>query len=543
MRRFLAFIVAAMATTFAATAFEPAIRDIDILVSLTRDGSAEITERWDVCVADGTEWYLVRYNLGDIKIEDFSVSDETGLQYENTEKWDVDWSLKQKTGKCGIVHTGKGDELCWGVGSYGDHVFTVRYKMTNAVKSLEDYDMIHLQLVSPKLSARPENVRVEICAEPVSLDTDNTRAWGFGFVGNCEFEDGKVVYQSGERFRSNSSVIALVRFDKGIFDSGSYQHRTFEDVFAEAEEGSDYEDDDEGMFAFLMGLFVTFVLGAVIIGRVSRRKRRLKILGCKDEDITWCRDVPYGGDIIESDFVLGRLGENVKGGSLASALILRMIYKGNLSVSKDVKGKVEIVFSEKATDGLDEASLGLYNMMLEASGSDKVLQDKEFSKWSGSHEKRVHDWIRLCDRQARARLAANHFGRPDTYTKAGQQQARNLVGFKKFLKDFTLIAERETPEVTLWQEYMVYGALYGIAEKVASQLKDINPKFLEQVNGYDNDTLGDVILRTRMLSNAITRSDASYAASQAARRSGMGGGTSFGGGGGFSGGGAGGGSR
>lgn len=90
---------------------------------------------------------------------------------------------------------------------------------------------------------------------------------------------------------------------------------------------------------------------------------------------------------------------------------------------------------------------------------------------------------------------------------------------------------------------MVYGALYGIAEKVASQLKDINPKFLEQVNGYDNDTLGDVILRTRMLSNAITRSDASYAAAQAARRSGMGGGTSFGGGGGFSGGGAGGGSR
>lgn len=543
MRRFLAFIVAAMATTFAATAFEPAIRDIDIMVRLTQDGSAEITERWDVCVADGTEWYLVRYNLGDIKIEDFSVSDETGLQYENTEKWDVDWSLKQKTGKCGIVHTGKGDELCWGVGSYGDHVFTVRYRMTNAVKSLEDYDMIHLQLVSPKLSARPENVRVEICAEPVSLDTDNTRAWGFGFVGNCEFEDGKVVYQSEERFRSNSSVIALVRFDKGIFDSASSQHRTFEDVFDEAEEGSDYEDDDDDEFAFVLGLFVSFVLGAVIIGRVSKRKRRLKILGCKDEDITWCRDVPYGGDIIESDFVLGRLGENVKGGSLASALILRMIYKGNLSVSKDVKGKVEIMFSEKATDGLDEASLGLYNMMLEASGSDKVLQDKEFSKWSGPHEKRVYDWIRLCDRQARARLAANHFGRPDTYTKAGQQQARNLVGFKKFLKDFTLIAERETPEVTLWQEYMVYGALYGIAEKVASQLKDINPKFLEQVNGYDNDTLGDVILRTRMLSNAITRSDASYAAAQAARRSGMGGGTSFGGGGGFSGGGAGGGSR
>ena len=59
-----------------------------------------------------------------------------------------------------------------------------------------------------------------------------------------------------------------MRFDKGIFDSESSQHRTFEDVFAEAEEGSDYEDDDDDEFAFVLGLFVSFVLGALIIGRV-----------------------------------------------------------------------------------------------------------------------------------------------------------------------------------------------------------------------------------------------------------------------------------
>ena len=45
----------------------PEIRDIDITLTLQPDGSALIRERWDVCAADGTEWYLVRGNLGDIE--------------------------------------------------------------------------------------------------------------------------------------------------------------------------------------------------------------------------------------------------------------------------------------------------------------------------------------------------------------------------------------------------------------------------------------------------------------------------------------------
>ena len=83
----------------------------------------------------------------------------------------------------------------------------------------------------------------------------------------------------------------------------------------------------------------------------------------------------------------------------------------------------------------------------------------------------------------------------------------------------------------------------GIADKVAEQLRDIRPELFTEAQEYDYPTLEQVILRSMLLSRAITNSSQAYAAQKAGRSSGLGGGTSFGGGGGFRGGGFGGGSR
>ena len=75
-------------------AYEPSIKDIDIRVTLSADGTAHIVEVWDVVVAKGTEWYLVRSNLGDIKIQNLAVHDESGTEYTNIGSWEVDRSLE-----------------------------------------------------------------------------------------------------------------------------------------------------------------------------------------------------------------------------------------------------------------------------------------------------------------------------------------------------------------------------------------------------------------------------------------------------------------
>ena len=171
------------------------IRSIDINLSLDREGSAHITEIWDIGADEGTEWYLVKSNLRNMSVRDFSVS-ENGVLFTDDGEWDVKRSLRQKAGKYGIIHGKDGVELCWGLGSMGDHVFTVRYTITGAVQTLRDYDMLHMQLVSPGLSSRPEKVTVKISADGVPLSADNCRVWGFGFEGSSSLEDGRAVYRS-----------------------------------------------------------------------------------------------------------------------------------------------------------------------------------------------------------------------------------------------------------------------------------------------------------------------------------------------------------
>ena len=75
MRRLCLFLAAVLSSV--ALWAGPAIRDIDITLDLKADGSAAVTEVWDVTATSGTEWYLVKDDLGVIRIRDISVRDES----------------------------------------------------------------------------------------------------------------------------------------------------------------------------------------------------------------------------------------------------------------------------------------------------------------------------------------------------------------------------------------------------------------------------------------------------------------------------------
>ena len=562
MRRLIGSLIAALAFANAVFAVDWDIHDINVNVRLYRDGSAIVSEIWNISAQEGTEVYVPRTNLGDIEISDFSVSDETGEIYEFENRWDVDRSLARKAGRCGFHRIPGGVELCWGLGSYGTHTYNVRYRMSNVVKSLNDYDMLHLQLINEEISAPPQHVKVTIEAQNAPIDTSWVRIWGFGFHGNASFEDGKAVYESTDRFRYESSLIALMRFDKGAFESESVQDRDFQSVLDRAMEGSDYLDVPEKswkekLFALFMSM-ITVLIGFLLIilpflrmlngDKLSRRQKR-KVLGGPADKVMWYRDLPFQGDIYKTDYVLDLLETRRQSNGVASALILRMLEKGYLLVSKDEKGKVEIRFDEtKDIDQLDTQERGLYDMMKAASGTDLVLQDKEFSRWS--QRTRNQDTIRLwangLNLDARRELRRDNIVNGKKFSEQGKIEARRVMGFKNFLNDFTLSSERESVEVGLWKDYLVYATLYGIADKVAKELKDIDPRVFEQVMAYDYTMFNDVVRMTNNLGRSITNAryaPQSFSGPSRGGFGGFGGGTSFGGGGGFSGGGFGGGVR
>lgn len=551
MKRLLSIASALLVWVFAAQA--GTIRSININLSLDREGSAHVTEIWDINADEGTEWYLVKSNLRNMSIRDFSVS-ENGVMFTNEGEWNVRRSISQKAGKCGIVRGKDGVELCWGLGSMGDHIFTVRYTITGAVQTLQDYDMLHMQLVSPGLSSKPEKVSVRISAEGVPLSTDNCSIWGFGFNGTSSLEDGSAVYRSTERFKYKSSIIALLRFDKGIFYSPNAVDKDFNEILGYALEGSSYdrktalgEDDDEddiSGFVLLLSTLCWSLLSVLLI-IIAVKVHYKSILGVPSmRHIDWCRDVPFKGDILEGDFVWKKVKSGAAQDSqLAGAMILRMVERGILSVERDAKDKVEFHFNDSASfEGLPGCYKELYDMMKEASGSDQILQDREFSRWSKAHYRRVSKWAISTSKDAMESLKNDDYmSLSGKFSDEGKQEARKLVGFSKFLKDFTLIGERGTREVGLWNDYLVFGMIFGIADKVAKELADIDPKVFSETVYADPMTARQIIWMTNRMGYAITNASASAQMKTASR--GFGGMTSFGGGGGFSGGGFGGGAR
>lgn len=553
MRNLLsAFATAVLSATlcFSALAQDHVVRDVDIVVTLSHDGAAHVRETWDLSVNKGTEWYLTKYNLGDIRISNLSVS-ENGQPFIYEGQWNLDRDLEQKAGRCGLApRTDKGGcEICWGLGSYGDHRFVVDYDMTNVVKSLDDYDCLHVQFVSQGINPYPQHARVVVCADSLRLDEANSAIWAFGFAGTCGFAEGGIVAATEQAFASDlESVILLARFDKGMFAPSSVQSGKFQAKLDTAFENSDYKSFIEQERRRNQGILAVFTAVVLFLGGLaftSIRKRNKNMFGVmKISDIGYRREIPFNGNLLASRYVLSKCGKLNSEANFSSALILKMIKDGILSVSNDADGKVLICFAQNPQlEGLSSQEREFYDMLLEASGEDRILQEKEFSRWSSrmNNSRRVGRWVEGLTGDGAQFLQNNSFVQSREFTPEGKKQACNVIGFKNFLNDFTLSNERKSAEVALWQDYLIFASLYGIAKKVAREMKDIDPKAFRESFGYDYAAMNRVILISNNMGNTVTNSVARVQTRSSV--SGRGGSASFGGGGGFSGGGFGGGAR
>ncbi|MBO4263089.1 MAG: DUF2207 domain-containing protein [Bacteroidales bacterium] len=578
MMKRLLFLFLALVRTVSLLAYTPEVKDLAISVSLQEDGTANITEVWDVVVASGTEWYLVRENLGDIRISDLAVTDEQGHAFRYEGAWDVDRSISEKARKCGLHQTDKGYEICWGVESYGPHKWRVSYTMSNCVKTLTDHDMLHMQFVSDGLSSPPRHVLLTLQA-PVALSEENSNIWAFGYDGSvCWNTDGTVEAESDGAFEEDSSLILLIRFDKGIFQSPSVQERDFQTVLDRAREGAHFGDEEEeskwyevllGMLLFC-GMVYAFVIiplrkVLVLFGlRKERNRRRIKeIFGVRrlPSKPAWNRDIPFQGDFLETYYIASHeYGLNDHKYTVVSAMILRMVNAGVITVRTDARGKKEFVFSESAsTDWMMDSEKAFLELLKKASGADGVLQEKEFNRWADAHPNTVKGWVsdmeaevlKHFEQDSLVETYASRFASQSYYSMAlngkGRELAMQALGFRQFLKDFTLIDKRYTREVALWGDYLVVASLFGMAREVAKEMKRIAPDVSVGPMSLPVSTLTDIVI----LSNTF-RSYASSAANYTPPSSGsygsgssggFGGRSSFGGGGGFSGGGRGGGSR
>ena len=130
-------------------------------------------------------------------------------------------------------------------------------------------------------------------------------------------------------------------------------------------------------------------------------------------------------------------------------------------------------------------------------------------------------------------------------TIKGSEHYARWNAFKNFLDDFGSFELKELPEIILWERYLVYATIFGLAEKVQKSMN----VYISEMNLSEIDTpaffyihIGPVINSSvnQAVTNAYNRQAANYANTHSNRSSGGGFGGGFSSGGGFGGGGGGG---
>ncbi len=126
----------------------------------------------------------------------------------------------------------------------------------------------------------------------------------------------------------------------------------------------------------------------------------------------------------------------------------------------------------------------------------------------------------------------------------GNEEQNQWRGLKNYMEEYSLLHEREVPDIVMWEKYLVYATAFGISKKVLKQLKTIHPEFFERTLYLQDATYLNVMANSnfdvdafdRLTSNLEGIYNSAYHAYSAANSYDSSG---FGGGGGFSGGGGG----
>ena len=504
LKLFILLLVAALSATHS---FASTVKRLEIRVVLTRDGSAYITEHWDIDVTDSdakTEWYVAHKGLGDMSIEELQVEgyipDTKGLQpFETLDSWDVDASRKEKAGKCGLNN--KGTEICWGFGDYGRHEYVVSYWLTHLVKSYDTNDGFNHCFID--LNCDVEQAQVIISADSIQLSEANTRRWAFGYDGRIEFDaDGNIVATADEEIGGSKRIIIMLEFDKGLFQPDTEASEPWADRKQRALDGADYDDDDDddmgfwdwvlliviiivGLIAYastdflasLLAMGVYYGLMAIwwVISlaplRKCLRRRRLGIAKGR-----YFRNIKPQWTLIKNMALINELNYifDMDKERVVGAVLLRLMSRGDVGVvrasvtEKDSKDMIKVLHPLKEIDNnaKDDELLcqHVLTMLTEASGKDLILQPKEFSTWSKNHRVKLKSFAALFDKKV-----------SEDYIKSN---AADLFALRSFLKDFTLLNERGMMEVKLWDEYMVYAEFFGLADEVRKNMARICPEYL-----------------------------------------------------------------
>lgn len=463
------------------------ISSIDMDIFIDESGDAHITEVWDCFAVEDSEWYHTYNNLNRSEIKNFSVIDEDGIVYEFVSDWNIIGSFQDKKYKCGLNYTSKGTELCFGISEYNARKkYTAQYTITNFVTNLNDSQMIYWTLVD--FSQKIGKVYIKIYSD-FKYDS-SVGVWGYGnYGGIAHINDGYIEMQSPGDLEENEYMTVLVKFPKNTFENvGTNENKEFKYYLKLADKGSkkyviDRSNEKKALCFMLFCMVVLFGITLIPPHNMVSAKDVIKSKLYKN----YYREIPCDGDLFKILIIANEYNIIEGKDNLIGAILLLWLKDKKIFI----ENRESISFKLSRNASFDNKLEEDFYYMLAKASKDGILEKKEFEKWIDKNYNELFRWFHDIECYVGQKLInegileteENIYGEK-TYklldNEKFYEEAIKIKGLKNYLRDYTLIHERKTIEITLFEDYLVIAQMLGMAKEVIKEFKDIYPQLLEE---------------------------------------------------------------
>ena len=475
------------------------INKVDMKINILEDGTANIVEVWNVRASGGSEWYKQMYNLGNMELSNF-------------------------------------------------------------VFNTDDSQVVYFTLL-PKNNINSFTVEVSSYYEfPENLDV-----WGYGYKGYAYVENGKIK-MSNEGSLNNEYVVLLAKFPVGTFSTDALVdgYENFDDVYNRAEEGTfDYDYNIKKDFMYYVKYIINFIcntlltilpIGLVVFALISIYKSGYGYINNKKIDkknTPMFRDIPCNKDIYYANALIS-LNKDVfkyKESNILGAILLKWVRQDKIGFKNETKGifnkETSIIDLTRNPVFDNDKEKRLFDMMYQASG-DGMLESKELERWCRKHYEKFLNFFKSINNEEISKLkSSGHIYKRINKEECKKKEVMDdkiyedssrLYGLKLYLDKFSRMNTKEVMEVKLWDEYLMFAYLFGIADKVAKQFKNLYPEVIEEMQNANIDYNTLIFVNNISSSSVYAASSArsaaeNYSSGGGGFSSGGGGGGSFGGGG------------
>lgn len=366
---------------------------------------------------------------------------------------------------------------------------------------------------------------------PESVSKEDFHWWFHGaLTGNSDMDSNSSVLGSVKKVEMLEDISFRVLLPKSMFENNSFSKvdssNVKESIIASEDEivANDLATIKRNKAIFYtfeylcIGYYIALVVLWIYVYKKYDKERKPKFVG------------EYNREFID-DYnveVIDYLMKQQITSNAMSASIMNLIYKKNIEAEKLVEEKNGYKFTLKNRDNLNETENYLVDFLFTTVGSDNTFTTKQLKKYASSTHtcdkfmSSYTKWQKKVIEDGKKEAFYDNLGGRFGYglimlliafiiyffgtyvflvenillhtliisaiifiiyiacikrkSEKGIEHYARWKAFKKFLEDFGTFDTKELPEIILWERYLVYATIFGLADKVE---KAMNVKIKE----------------------------------------------------------------